>query len=64
MPFMVPFSRRILVRALVSIPEIPGISLTSRKFWMVSSLLKLLGILDNSLTIKPSGHGLPDSISA
>ena len=28
-----------------------------------STLLNILGILDNSLTIYPSGHGLPDSIS-
>ena len=50
-PFMVPFSLKILVRALVSIPQIPGMSWHFKKFWMVSSLRKLLGILDNSLTI-------------
>ena len=60
-PFMVPFSRRIFVRALVSIPAIPGISCFSRKCWIVSTLLKLLGTRDNSRTIKPSTHGFLDS---
>ena len=49
MPFMVPFSRKIFVRALVSIPLIPGISSFSKNSWSVPSQRKLLGILDSSL---------------
>ena len=63
MPFIVPFSLRILVSARVSIPAMPGMSCFTRKSWIVPSHRKLLGIRDNSLTIYPSGHAFFDSMS-
>ena len=54
MPFIVPFSLSRLVRALVSIPSIPGMSCSTRNCWILSSFLKLLPSLASSLTINAS----------
>ncbi len=64
MPFMVPFSRKIFVKALVSMPAMPGTPLSSRNCWMVISHRKLLGIRESSRTMNPSSQGPADSMSS
>ena len=56
-PFITPYSLKIRVRCLVSIPEIPGTSYFFKNSSNVISLRKLLASFAHSLTIRAFGHG-------
>ena len=64
MPFIVPFSRRILVSFLVSMPSMPGRSYFSMNCSSEMSERKLLGTLAASWTISASIQGRSDSQSS
>ncbi len=64
MPFIVPLSLSMRVKARVSMPEIPATLYFFMKFCMVFCDLKFDGIRENSRAMKPSSHGSLDSVSA